>query len=114
MSAREGYPATPGWIDETTSRDAAFAVTDRAHSLREAVFAILSRRAMTADEVAAVLGESVLSMRPRVTELYKEDRIDRTGERRQNRSGLFAHVYRISIRPSFPFAARAACLARAT
>ena len=88
------YPEGPGWIDETTSREAAHAIAAHADSLREATFAILSRWALTADEVADLLHESVLSIRPRVTELYKSELIDRTGERRRNRSGLFAHVYR--------------------
>lgn len=88
------YPDAPGWIDETTSRDAADAIADHADSLREATFIVLSHWSLTADEVADLLHESVLAIRPRVTELYKSELIFRTGERRRNRSGLFAHVYR--------------------
>ena len=49
---------------------------------------------MTADEIAARLGASVLSIRPRVTELRKEGLIEPTGERRPNRSGRSANVWR--------------------
>jgi predicted ArsR family transcriptional regulator len=49
---------------------------------------------LTADEIAAALGESVLAVRPRVSELFHDGLIGKTGERRRNHSGLSAYVWR--------------------
>ena len=46
-----------------------------------------------ADEAAAVTGESVLSIRPRVTELVKKDLVFDSGQRRPNVSGRKAIVW---------------------
>ena len=50
--------------------------------------------AMTADEVAELLGESVLSVRPRVSELKAQGRVEATTKRRCNVSGKTAVVWR--------------------
>lgn len=93
------YPRSPGHKERTTSRDAAAVVRGRAAVLRDRAFAEIAaagRSGLTADQVAARLGESVLSVRPRVTELAKANpaRIAPTGERRTNDSGLKAKVWR--------------------
>ena len=49
---------------------------------------------LTADEIAAKLGESVLAVRPRVSELFRAGLIEKTGDRRPNASGLNAHVWK--------------------
>lgn len=49
---------------------------------------------MTADEVAAHLGLSILSIRPRITELSKAGLIVKTGLRRANISGCNANEWR--------------------
>jgi predicted ArsR family transcriptional regulator len=49
---------------------------------------------LTADEIAAALEESVLAVRPRVSELFHAGLIEKTGERRRNQSGLSAHVWK--------------------
>jgi hypothetical protein len=49
---------------------------------------------LTADEIAARLGESVLAVRPRVSELFHAGVIEKTGNRRRNASGLLAHVWK--------------------
>ena len=49
---------------------------------------------LTADEIAARLGQSVLAVRPRVSELFHAGLIEKTGERRSNASGLSAHVWK--------------------
>jgi hypothetical protein len=99
MNTAEGYPHSPGWKEDTTSREAALEIEERADTIRAHVFAALTARSMTADEVASFLKESILTVRPRVTELYKDGRIFRTGERRLNRSGKEAHVYRAPQAP---------------
>jgi predicted ArsR family transcriptional regulator len=89
-----GYPNTPGAKREGTSADAAEAMADKAATLRAAVRAALRVDRLTADECAAVLGHSVLSIRPRVTELFKMGEIEDAGERRKNASGRNAIVWR--------------------
>lgn len=91
------YPAEPGAKEKSgTSAEAAAAVAPDAATLRGQVLAALIELGpMTADEVAAALGLSVLSVRPRVSELAAMERIERTGERRQNVSGMNAAVWRV-------------------
>jgi hypothetical protein len=71
--------------------------TNRAKALRELVvkeFEAAYPYGLTADEAAANLGESVLAIRPRVTELYNGDYLYDTGLRRPNESGINARVLR--------------------
>lgn len=49
---------------------------------------------MTADEVAELLGESVLSVRPRVSELKVQGKVEATTKRRCNVSHKTAVVWR--------------------
>ena len=91
------YPESPGWKEPTTSRAAARAVSASAPLLRERVYAAIraaGELGRTPDEAAGDVGESVLAVRPRVTELAKAERIVATGERRKNESGLKAKVWR--------------------
>ena len=92
------YPASPGFKEPTTSRDAARAVSSSALLLRERVFAAVrdaGARGMTADEAAEAVVESVLAVRPRVSELAKVGRVIPTGERRRNSSGLGAKAWKV-------------------
>ena len=77
-----------------TRREAHAAMRDRAPLLRSAVYAsIVKDGKATADEVAARIGESVLAVRPRVTELHQAGKLFDTGERRPNASGRSATVW---------------------
>jgi predicted ArsR family transcriptional regulator len=69
---------------------------ERLGRLREAALLRLrtSPGGLTADEIAAHLGESVLSIRPRVSELRKLGMIEKTKVRRRNASGMSATVWR--------------------
>ncbi len=93
------YPDVPGaarGVD--TSIAAAEAVKPRAAILREKCLAYVKRWGMTgstADECALNLGESVLSIRPRFTELLRANLIEDTGTRRKNDSGRFAIVWKV-------------------
>lgn len=92
------YPDVPGHRGVDTSIAAAEAVKDRAKILREKCFAYVKRWGMTgctADECAAALNESVLSIRPRFTELLRANRIQDTGTRRKNDSGRNAIVWKV-------------------
>lgn len=92
------YPRSPGWKEATTSLDAAESIESHADTVRAHVLDVLTTRHLTADEVASIIGESVLTVRPRITELFKDGKILRTGGRRRNMSGRYAHVYRALLR----------------
>src|SRR5258705_13088158 len=97
-----GYPATPGYKAPGTSREAALQVTARAQTLRDLVHNFMKSRypaAFSADQVAEALGETILSVRPRMSELHRHGKIQCTGARRKNQSGMTANCYR-AIDPS--------------
>jgi hypothetical protein len=79
----------------------------RAETLRLKAFNYIQscgKRGATADEVAAKLGESVLSVRPRITELFRKSRtIFDSGKRRHNISGSSARVFVVAqYQQAFP------------
>jgi predicted transcriptional regulator len=91
------YPRDPGWKAPGTSRNAAEAITSRAKTMRARVLGFLTQHhpsSFTADQIAADLGESILTVRPRVSELRRSELIEPTTERRVNRSGMMAHCWR--------------------
>lgn len=87
------YPAVPGSAPIDTSEEAAESMRESAPTLRAKALEVLRRSPATADEVAKALGETVLAIRPRITELFKMGRIEDTGERRTNTSGRRAVVW---------------------
>lgn len=88
------YPHSAGWKARETSRAAAEHCP--APLLRAKVLSEFSRQGyMTADECAASLGLSVLSVRPRVTELSNLGKLMDSGFRRPNASGRSAIVWRV-------------------
>lgn len=92
------YPLDPGFKRTGTSEAAAAAVAPRAQTLCEKVLALLEERALTADECATMLNKSVLSVRPRLSQLLARDLIEDTGRTRQNISGVSATVWRAVAR----------------
>ena len=90
------YPnGEPGYKEPTTSRDAAKAVASKMTVLREKVYAAICASGdcgLTSDECALVLGESILAVRPRCSELRKTGQIKPNGARRLNASKLMAKV----------------------
>jgi len=91
----EKYPMRPGYKRRATSREAAEAMADKAPSLRDQCFSALCEQPMTADEVAAVLGKSILSIRPRLSELVRLGCIRDTGRTAPNASGKNAVIWEI-------------------
>lgn len=90
------YPNRPGFKDRDTSKQAATAIAPIAATVRDLVAdCYLFYGPMTADEVAERLGLSILTVRPRVTELVKQGIIVDTGARRRNASGHTAKVYKL-------------------
>ena len=88
------YPERAGHKAEGTSQDAANAIegSGQAARLRTAVLGWYATHESTADECAAGLGESILSIRPRVSELLKQGLLYVTGLRRKSSSGHSQNV----------------------
>ncbi|AXU20368.1 hypothetical protein C7W88_16950 [Novosphingobium sp. THN1] len=89
------YPEAPGHRGVDTSIEAAESMEKSAPLLRKRCLDRLKMGPATADEVAAFLELSVLSVRPRFTELYTDGLIYDTGERRPNASGRRAKVWAV-------------------
>lgn len=89
------YPETPGYKRGGTSKAAADSMREKAPTLRDYVYNALIRYGnKTADECAELMGCSLLSIRPRFTELLRLGKIADTGETRHNDSGKKATVWR--------------------
>lgn len=89
------YPQSPGYKRPGPSQEAAETMTSRASALRDKVESLfLTGATLTADECAEALHESVLAIRPRLSELVKMGLIISTGDRRKNASGMSATVWR--------------------
>lgn len=102
------YPTNPGFTEPTTSRDAARKIAPRAQTLRDQVliaYRVAWPAGLTADEAAAKMGKSILSVRPRVTELRKTGdlmvvkNLDGSPSTRKNDSGVEAAVL-VCLRPT--------------
>lgn len=95
MTAQPDFWSVPYAPGSDTSREAAESID--AARLRHEVLAAFQRagqRGLTADEAAAMIDESVLATRPRVTELKQHGYLIPTGEKRENQSGRRARVLR--------------------
>lgn len=92
---RDKFPDSPGYKGTDTSKKAAESVTQDAPLLRRMCLDIIRKSpdGMTPDEAADALGESVLSIRPRFSELKTKGEITDTGLRRRNISGRHAIVW---------------------
>lgn len=92
----KSYPTTPGYkaTATETSRTAAAAVRPTVEMQRQDCMEHLNQCDLTADEVAQRLGRSVLSIRPRISELNAMGRVTATDARRRNGSGKSAVVWR--------------------
>lgn len=89
-----GYPHTPGAKDRDTSFEAAEGMAPQAPILRAKCLRELEHsNGLTADEVAGRLGLSILSVRPRITELARDGKVRDSGDRRRNASGKRAIVW---------------------
>jgi predicted ArsR family transcriptional regulator len=92
------YPDAPSFKASGPSEEAAEAMRGTANKMRAAVLAQFAQYpgGATADAVARDLNLSVLSVRPRVSELKRTGKIKQTGARRKNESGMTATVWQIS------------------
>lgn len=88
------YPNTPGSKGTDTSAAAAESMVSSAAILRTRALAVLRQKPATADEVAYAMGESILSIRPRLSELKRLGLVEDTGVRRLNITQRSAAVLR--------------------
>ncbi len=91
------YPRQPGFKTQGPSEEAARRVAGDASRLRAAALGELRQwpAGRTADEIATALRRSILSVRPRVSELHADGKIAPTDERRRNESGHSATVWKV-------------------
>jgi len=87
------YPHVPGSRRTKTSKAAAESVKVRAPTVRDQILSLLKRGHFTPDEAARILGVSILTARPRFSELSRMGKIFRTGDTRANDSGIRADVW---------------------
>jgi hypothetical protein len=93
--SHDRYPHHPGFKRAGTSRTAANSISVYAETKRRDVlveFVAAGERGLTPDTCAKALNLSVLTVRPRCTELLAAGLLIPTGERRQNQSGMSAAV----------------------
>lgn len=88
------YPHSPGHKSPGTSAEAADATKPFTGYLRDRALEVLQREPLTADEVAERLGVSILSVRPRISELRATAKIIPDGKYRLNSSWRKAMVWR--------------------
>ncbi|RIK96984.1 MAG: hypothetical protein DCC74_09015 [Proteobacteria bacterium] len=95
MTQERIYPDAPGFKASGPSEDAADAIAPRAPRIRDSVLGVIANATapVTADEVAAALGMSILTVRPRVSELHRMGEIRRANDRRCNSSGMTASTW---------------------
>lgn len=89
------YPESPGFKEPTTSREAARSMAPEARKLRGIVLRLIdeSPGGLTADQAAEILGESVLAVRPRFSELRRTGHIIDSGHTAKNKSGKSAIIW---------------------
>lgn len=92
------YPESPGFKADGPSAEAAEAISGRARTIRVEVLRTLIRNVggMTADQIASDLQMSVLTVRPRVSELHRAGMIRKTDRRGKNESGMSATVWTLA------------------
>lgn len=97
---RQPYNGMPGFKVSGPSQEAAEKVSARVNYLQgKCLEALRAHGPMTADEIAEKVGETILSIRPRCTELQANGRIQDSGVRRRNVSGRRATVWALGTVP---------------
>jgi len=94
------YPLEAGYKEQSTSKEAANKINSRGRTrkLRKKTLDAIRRKGSygaTPEEIAEILSESILSIRPRFTELKLLKEIEDSGDRRRNSFGSNTKVWRI-------------------
>jgi hypothetical protein len=102
----ESYPDAPGFKASGPSEQVATAISSTAKTLRDQVREVIamSPSGVTADDVAFKLNRSILSVRPRVSELRRLGDIRQAEGRGKNQSGMSASRWVIAppLQPESP------------
>ena len=102
-SAPEGattnYPDSPGYRRNSpeTSREAAEAIAPMARNHRDQILAVIKTaypESRSSDQIAAEIGLSPYSVRPRVSELLAGGKVERTDDRTKNSGGRTVMLWR--------------------
>jgi len=89
------YPREPGYQKRDTSFRAARKARGRKLETHTRIVRLLRAESLTADEIAHLLGEDILYIRPRVAELAELAQVEDSNIRRFNKSGKSAIVWRV-------------------
>ena len=109
------YPHGPGFKSHGTSSAAAHDLAASAARLRMDVLREFTAGEGTADQIATRIGRSILSVRPRVSELSALGKIEQTGERRKNevrhdRRSVEGHVRKVRLQHNSCICCPSTCL----
>ena len=91
------YPNRAGYKKRRTSKQASLDISKRSPTIRQQCLQIVKNKKLygaTPDEVADLLNISILSVRPRFSELVLKDCIKDTNKTRKNQSGKQAIVWK--------------------
>lgn len=91
------YPITPGFKEETTSREAAKSVDENTkRKVHQNILDLIRERPRTADEISEALKLDWTYARPRVAELRAMGKIMPSGIRRPSSRGRSSIVWKLT------------------
>lgn len=95
MNGYLGYPHKPGFKVQKTSRQAAEEITSKAKTLQKKILELLVNlpAGATPDQIAEYLEESILSIRPRMSELKAQGKIKDSGLRGKTAFGKSSIIW---------------------
>ncbi len=96
----EMYPFVAGYKEKDGASQLAAKKQNKNQNNRRRQLALSLFKAhpggLTADEIAVMLDENILAIRPRVSELRAQGKIESTGQRRKSNHGNASTVWRLS------------------
>lgn len=91
------YPNAPGWKARDTARAAAAGIAGKVGTIRERVLEAIKVRQGTPEQIALRIGEPLLNVRPRCSELAAKGLIEDSGVRGTATGGKLAIVWRVRV-----------------
>lgn len=97
--ASNSYPNYPGTRTGSpeTSEEAAIAIAPKARSDRFKILRFLKAvhpTAHSSEQIADAIGVSLYAVRPRISELFADDKVERTNDRTKNENGRSVVLWR--------------------
>lgn len=90
---KTAYPDHPGHKARDTARNAAAGIEPKAKSLRARVYDAIRAEPGTPEQIAERLGEPVMNVRPRISELSARSLVTDSGRRGEAMGGRRAIVW---------------------